>query len=97
MRYLTTIFIIIFGSIFYSYSQEKVLFFQTDWGNQLSIDEFCERAKTSGYDGIEIWFPWDVKRQQELKAALKKHGLMVNFLHGTNKGLSFEVSLDTVP
>ncbi|MCM4167798.1 hypothetical protein KCTC52924_01397 [Arenibacter antarcticus] len=94
MRLLTTILIFIFGAINLTHGQEKVLFFQTDWGNQLSLDQFCERTKASGYDGIETWFPWDTKKQEELKAALKKHGLLVNFLHGTNKGLPFEASLE---
>lgn len=93
MRSLIINLIIIFGAISFSYSQEKILFFQTDWGNRLSMDDFCERAKTSGYDGIETWFPWDPKKQKELKVALKKHGLLVIFLHGTNKGLPFEEGL----
>ena len=94
MRLLTIICIMIFGSIFCSNAQEKLLFFQTDWGNQLSIEEFCERAKTSGYDGIETWFPWDEKKQKELKTALKKHDLLVIFLHGTNKELPFKEGLE---
>ncbi|GGW49458.1 sugar phosphate isomerase/epimerase family protein [Arenibacter certesii] len=93
MRSLPSLFLIIFGAIFLSHGQEKLLFFQTDWGNQISIDEFCERAKSSGYDGIETWFPWDVKKQEELKSALKKHDLLVIFLHGTNKGLPFKQGL----
>jgi sugar phosphate isomerase/epimerase len=88
------IFIILFGSLLFSYGQEKVLFFQTDWGNQLSWDAFCERAKTSGYDGLELWMPSGADSQAALKAALKKHGLLVNFLHGTNKGLPFRESLE---
>lgn len=80
-------------AIFPSYGQEKVLFFQTDWGNQLTIDDFCERTKASGYDGVELWLPAGSNNQVALKAALKKHGLLVNFLHGTNKGLPFKESL----
>lgn len=88
------IFIILFGSLLFSYGQEKVLFFQTDWGNQLSWDAFCERAKTSGYDGLELWMPSTPDSRAALKTALKKHGLLVNFLHGTNKGLPFQESLE---
>lgn len=77
-----------------SYSQQKNLeFFQTDWGRQISWDAFCEKTKTSGYDGLETWFPSDEKSQVELKAALKKHDLKVGFLNGTNKTLPFEESL----
>ena len=86
--------IILFGSLFFSYGQEKVLFLQTDWGNQLSWDAFCERAKTSGYDGVELWLPSGADKQEALKAALKKHGLLLNLLHGTNKGLPFKESLE---
>lgn len=88
------LFIILFGCFLFSYGQEKVLFFQTDWGNQLSLDAFCERAKTSGYDGVELWLPTATDKQEALKAALKKHGLLLNLLHGTNKGLPFKESLE---
>ena len=74
--------------------QTKLLqFFQTDWGRQVSWDVFCEKTKASGYDGIETWFPSDAKSQAELKLALKKHGLKVGFLNGTNKSLPFSESL----
>lgn len=88
------ILLLLFGSILLSYGQEKVLFFQTDWGNQLSWNDFCERAKTSGYDGLEIWLPSGSDDQKDLKAALKKHGLLLNLLHGTHKGLPFQESLE---
>ncbi|MBT8184115.1 MAG: sugar phosphate isomerase/epimerase [Eudoraea sp.] len=71
------------------------MFFQTDWGNKLSWDAFCQRVKTDGYDGIEIWLPDDPENRAKLKAALKKYGLKVGFLNGTNKALSFEASLKT--
>lgn len=82
-------------STFTTFSQEKkqLLFFQTDWGRSVSWDDFCERTKKSGYDGIETWFPNDPKSQEELKAALEKHDLVVGFLNGTNKSLPFEESL----
>ncbi len=71
----------------------KLLFFQTDWGKQVSWDAFCERTKASGYDGVETWFPSDVDTQNELRSALEKHGLKIAFLHGTDKSLSFTESL----
>ncbi len=86
--------IILFGSLLFSYGQEKVLFFQTDWGKQLSWDRFCEQAKTSGYDGVELWLPKASDEQDALMAALEKHGLLLNLLHGTNKGLPFKESLE---
>jgi sugar phosphate isomerase/epimerase len=77
----------------YSQSSGKLQFFNTDWGRTVSWDAFCERTKASGYDGIEIWFPAKHESQNQLKAALEKHGLAVGFLAGTDKSLPFEESL----
>ncbi|MBD3661980.1 MAG: sugar phosphate isomerase/epimerase [Arenibacter algicola] len=88
------LFIILFGSLLLSDGQEKVLLFQADWGNKFTIDGFCERAKTSGYDGVELWLPATSDKQEALKEALKKHCLLLNLLHGTNKGLPFKESLE---
>lgn len=71
----------------------EILFFQTNWGNTLSWDAFCQRAKTSGFDGIDIWLPSDPQEQEELKQALDRHNLKLNLMHGTNKGLPFDESL----
>ena len=78
-----------------TFSQEKkqLQFFQTDWGRQISWDEFCEKTKAAGYDGIETWFPGNEESKTALKAALKKYGLKVGFLNGTNKSLPFKESL----
>ncbi|MFC0775454.1 sugar phosphate isomerase/epimerase family protein [Terrimonas alba] len=54
----------------------------TNWGFHGTTDQFCSAAKKEGYDGIEIWWPNEVKDQQELFAALKKHSLDVGFLCG---------------
>jgi len=75
-------------------AQEKLLFFQTNWGNTLSWDAFCEKTKASGYDGIEVWFPQDDKSQAALKMALKKYDLKVIFLNGTNRSMPFNEGLD---
>jgi hypothetical protein len=75
------------------FAQQKLLFFQTDWGNELSMDEFLKRTKIEGYHGIETWFPFTEDVQKELKAGLEKHDLNVIFLHGTNKGLPYDEAL----
>ncbi|WP_086542978.1 sugar phosphate isomerase/epimerase family protein [Algoriphagus antarcticus] len=75
------------------FAQQKILFFQTDWGNKLSMDEFLKRAKNDGYDGVELWFPNSQEIQEELKAGLEKYDLKIIFLHGTNKGLPYEEGL----
>ncbi|MEX6688924.1 TIM barrel protein [Danxiaibacter flavus] len=52
----------------------------TNWGFEGSMDEYCEKVKKEGYDGIEIWWPVEKKDQDELFAALKKYSLEVGFL-----------------
>lgn len=52
----------------------------TNWGFEGSMDEYCEKVKKEGYDGIEIWWPMEKKGQDELFAALKKYSLEVGFL-----------------
>ena len=52
IKKLLSIFLLIFS--LQLVAQEKLLFFQTNWGNTLSWDAFCEKTKASGYDGIEV-------------------------------------------
>ncbi|MFM7839556.1 MAG: sugar phosphate isomerase/epimerase family protein [Chitinophagaceae bacterium] len=54
----------------------------TNWGFSGTMDQFCEKVKTEGYDGIEVWWPLTTARQNELFAALKKYNLEVGFLCG---------------
>ncbi|WP_422083552.1 sugar phosphate isomerase/epimerase family protein [Ulvibacterium sp.] len=91
IRFLLVLFFITFTT--HSQQKKQLEFFQTDWGRSVSWDSFCERVKASGYDGIETWFPSNEQSQTELKAALKKYGLKVGFLNGTNKSLPFKESL----
>jgi len=84
-----------FNSHTYPQQTEKLEFSNTDWGRQISWDAFCEKTKASGYDGLETWFPSDLKSQTKLKAALEKYDLKVGFLNGTNKTLPFEESLQS--
>lgn len=57
----------------------------TSWGFPGTVDEFCARAKKEGYDGIEMWWPMDTQKQNELFTALKKHQLDIGFLCGGNQ------------
>lgn len=93
MRILLILTISFFTLNSFSQQKKQLQFFQTDWGRQISWDAFCEKTKSSGYDGLETWFPSDAKSQKELKAALAKYDLKVGFLNGTNKSLPFEESL----
>lgn len=54
----------------------------TKWGHEGSMDDFCAKAKKEGYDGIEEWWPDDVEQQQQMFAAVKKHGLDIAFCCG---------------
>src|SRR5687767_881670 len=54
----------------------------TSWGFPGTVDAFCAKAKKEGYDGIEMWWPLDKAKQDDLFAALKKHGLEIGFLCG---------------
>ncbi len=71
----------------------EILFFQTNWGNTRSWDAFCQQARASGFDGIDIWLPNDAGEQEALRVALQKHGLKLNLMHGTDNSLPFEESL----
>ncbi|MBN7815604.1 sugar phosphate isomerase/epimerase family protein [Algoriphagus pacificus] len=86
--------VILLGMLPYSLlAQKKLMFFQTDWGNQLPMDEFLAKVKSDGYDGIEVWMPGSDEARATLKNGLDKYGLKVIFLNGTNKSLPFEQSL----
>ncbi len=50
------------------------------WGFDGSVSSFCEKAKTSGYDGIEMLWPSDANVQKELFTALKTFQLDAGFL-----------------
>ncbi|MEM1324847.1 MAG: TIM barrel protein [Bacteroidota bacterium] len=54
----------------------------TNWGFQGSTNAFCAKAKESGYDGIEVWYPMEEKVRTELMAALEKYDLKYGFLVG---------------
>ena len=55
----------------------------TNWGFDGNVDAFCAKAKAAGYDGIEMWWPTELKGHDELFAALKKHSLDIGFLVGS--------------
>ena len=75
-------------------AQNEILFFQTNWGYNGGIEDFIEKAKKSGYDGVEIWLPTESKKQDIISKALKKFNMKVIFLCGTNGSIPFEESLE---
>ena len=52
----------------------------TNWGFAGTTDEFCDKVKKEGYDGVEIWWPAEKKDQDDLFDALKKYNLEVGFI-----------------
>ncbi len=54
--------------------------FATNWGWERSLDELCANIKKAGYDGLEYWWPKEVKERNELFDALKKYNLEIGFL-----------------
>jgi sugar phosphate isomerase/epimerase len=71
----------------------EVKILATNWGFAGTLDEYCNKAKKEGYDGIEIWWPMEQKGQDELFATLKKYGLEVGFLVGGSEP-NFQQHLD---
>ena len=65
----------------------------TKWGNTQTINDFCKKVKSEGYDGIEVWWPKIKKDQEELLQALKEHDLSAGYLCGDN-GADFEKHFD---
>ena len=94
MRYLKPLFLLLILLLPMRISaQQKILFFQTDWGNTLHMDAFLAKAKAAGYDGVELWMPAGEDKKKSLKEGLKKYELEVIFLHGTARNLPFEEAL----
>ena len=75
-------------------AQKEVFFFQTNWGFNQQIETFVKKAKTSGYDGVEIWAPKDSIKKIEISNILNNYKMKVIFLCGSNSSLTFKNSLD---
>jgi sugar phosphate isomerase/epimerase len=57
----------------------------TNWGFPGSWDEYCNKAKSAGYDGCEIWWPLDEKERKKMFEALRKYDLKYGFLWGSGE------------
>jgi sugar phosphate isomerase/epimerase len=93
MKYFLKILILMLLLTQSVWTQNELLFFQTNWGFEGSWEAFFLKTKSSGYDGVEVWLPKNASVQQEVSKGLKKHQLKVIYLCGTNKSLSFKESL----
>ncbi len=55
----------------------KIQFFCPKWGfESMPWDEFCQKVKSAGYDGIEAPFPGEAASRDEALNAMKKHNLL---------------------
>ena len=54
----------------------------TNWGFDGNFEAFCAKAKESGYDGVEVWFPQEKAEQDDFFNAVEKHSLSYGFLTG---------------
>ena len=66
----------------YMKKDNDLIVLATNWGYDGDIFQFCEKASTAGYDGIEVWVPSDMKGISDLSHAVKKHGLKLGLLAG---------------
>lgn len=56
----------------------KILFFCPRWGSEdLSWDEFCNKVKEAGYNGVEAGVSFDENEKKEQHKALKKYSLLL--------------------
>jgi sugar phosphate isomerase/epimerase len=58
----------------------ELLLLATGWGFTGTVDEFCNKARKEGYNGIEVLWPREKNAQEELFAALKKYQLELGLL-----------------
>ncbi len=54
----------------------------TNWGFEGSADQFCDKVKQAGYDGIEVVWPGEEVQRKLLFEAIKTHNLDFAFLLG---------------
>jgi sugar phosphate isomerase/epimerase len=55
----------------------------TNWGFDGNTESFCKKAKSAGYDGIEVWWETDPIKRRELFNILIDNELAVGFLAGS--------------
>lgn len=64
----------------------------TDWGINGTREQYFEKAKAEGYDGVELWWQGDHQKRKEVFDLLKKYQLEVGFLCGSHD-LKFDNNL----
>lgn len=72
----------------------KLEIYATNWGFDGTMDEFCAKAKSDGYAGIEVWTPQSAEKTLEVQKALDKYDLRLGLLVG-NWGKTFTENLNS--
>jgi len=65
----------------------------TNWGFSGDVNSFCKKSKDEGYDGVEIWAPFEKKAQDDFFNAIEKNDLKFGFLAGS-WGKNFQEHFD---
>lgn len=60
-----------------------ITYLATRWGYPGTLEEFCQTAKQTGYDGIEVWLPGTRKEQSELVEVTRNYDLQIGLLVGS--------------
>lgn len=64
--------------------QEPVRILATKWGNTDPIEDFCQKIKEVGYDGLEDWLPAQEEDRDRLLRSCEKHRLKFGLLVGAS-------------
>jgi sugar phosphate isomerase/epimerase len=61
------------------------------WGHESwPIDDFLQKVKQAGYDGVDTWIPDDAAEKKALLDGLQKHGLLLVAHQHQANGNTFE-------
>ena len=63
-------------------NKNDLIILATNWGFEGDVFQFCEKATSAGYNGIEVWVPSDKKGIDELLQAVNKYRLNLGLLAG---------------
>lgn len=70
----------------------KLLFFCPRWGQEhISWNDFFQKVKAAGYDGIEASLPFDEEAKEEILEGLEKHRLLFIGQHWETVERHFEL------
>lgn len=71
----------------------RLLIFATNWGYTGTWEAFAAMIREAGYDGAELWYPFDTRQRSEMLRAFNDYGLKLGFLVG-GSDRNFQKHLD---